>query len=104
MGQDVNELGLSGFMTAPVRPPDLRDQGADRPVAGKPDPAVNEGVVIDLLDKPVYSMGQTDRLLRVSDGTSRRWIDGYESRGKVYDPLIREARTGLRHGDVGGIR
>ena len=81
-------------MTAPVRPADVWAQGADRSAAGKPDPADNGAAVIDLLDKPVYSMGQTDRLLRVSDGTSRRWIDGYESRGKVYEPLIREARTG----------
>ena len=50
--------------------------------------------VINLLDRDVYSMAQADRLLRLTRGTIRRWVDGYDTRGKSYEPLIRDTRTG----------
>ena len=52
------------------------------------------GDVVALLDRDVYGMGQVDRLLGLSRGTAFRWIDGYERRGRRYDPLVRETATG----------
>ena len=50
--------------------------------------------VVSLLDQDMYSMGQADRLLGLSHGTARRWIDGYERQGKRHDPLVRAESTG----------
>lgn len=50
--------------------------------------------VVSLLDQDMYSMGQADRLLGVSHGTARRWIDGYERQGKRHNPLVRAESTG----------
>jgi uncharacterized protein (DUF433 family) len=50
--------------------------------------------VIHLLDRPLYSMSQVDRLLTLPSGTARRWIDGYVRRGRSYDPVIRVEPTG----------
>jgi uncharacterized protein (DUF433 family) len=50
--------------------------------------------VLDLLDRPLYSMSQVDRLLVLPPGTARRWIDGYERRGRFYHPVIRIEPTG----------
>lgn len=47
-----------------------------------------------VLDRPVYSMGQADRLLGVRPGTARRWIDGYMRAGRRYPPVIRLEPTG----------
>jgi uncharacterized protein (DUF433 family) len=50
--------------------------------------------VADLLDRPVYGMGQVDRLLGLLGGTARRWIDGYQRGGKQYPPVVRPEPTG----------
>jgi uncharacterized protein (DUF433 family) len=50
--------------------------------------------VLDLLDRPVYGMGQVDRVLGLNQGTARRWIDGYERAGRRYEPVVRQASTG----------
>ncbi len=52
------------------------------------------GEVTSLLDREVYVMGQVDRLLDLGVGTARRWIDGYERRGRRYEPLVRAESTG----------
>lgn len=52
------------------------------------------GDVVDLLARPVYGVGQVDRILGLRPGTSRRWIDGYSRGGKSYPPVIREQPTG----------
>lgn len=52
------------------------------------------GDVIDLLERPLYGLGQVDRLLGLRGGTARRWIEGYERSGKRYPPVIREQPTG----------
>ena len=49
---------------------------------------------VALLDRDVYGMGQVDRLLGLSRGTASRWIDGYERRGRHYEPLVRVSATG----------
>ncbi|MDQ3730113.1 MAG: DUF433 domain-containing protein [Actinomycetota bacterium] len=46
--------------------------------------------VIDLLERPTYGMPQVDRILGLAGGTARRWIDGYDRKGKHYPPVIRE--------------
>jgi uncharacterized protein (DUF433 family) len=50
--------------------------------------------VIDLLERPIYSLVQVDRLLALHPGTARRWLEGYERRGRTYPPVIRIAPTG----------
>jgi len=51
------------------------------------------GSVSSLLERPVYGMGQVDRILGIRSGTARRWIDGYKRGAKFYAPLIREHQT-----------
>jgi uncharacterized protein (DUF433 family) len=50
--------------------------------------------VVDLLDRPVYGMRQIDRLLGLTPGTARRWIDGYTRGGRSYPPVVRIEPTG----------
>ena len=50
--------------------------------------------VASLLDREVYGAGQVDRLLGLSRGTARRWIDGYERLGTRYQPMVRRQQTG----------
>jgi uncharacterized protein (DUF433 family) len=52
------------------------------------------GDVVDLLSRPVYGVGQVDRILGLRPGTARRWIDGYQRSGKSYPPVVREEPTG----------
>jgi uncharacterized protein (DUF433 family) len=52
------------------------------------------GDVLDLLDRPVYSFGQVDHILRLTPGTARRWIDGYSRGARTYEPVVRIASTG----------
>ena len=52
------------------------------------------GQVTSLLHREVYVMSQVDRLLDLGVGTARRWIDGYERRGRQYEPLVRAETTG----------
>lgn len=52
------------------------------------------GAAVALLERDVYGMGQVDRLLGLSRGTASRWIDGYDRRGRHYEPLVRVTATG----------
>lgn len=47
-----------------------------------------------MLDRPVYNYAETDRLLRLTPGTARRWVDGYERAGRRYPPVVRQEPTG----------
>jgi uncharacterized protein (DUF433 family) len=47
-----------------------------------------------LLDRPVYGFGQVDRILGLSSGTARRWIDGYKRGGREFAPVVRPSRSG----------
>lgn len=49
---------------------------------------------IDLLDRPLYGMGQVDSLLGLTPGTARRWIDGYHRGPRFYQPVVRVEPTG----------
>jgi uncharacterized protein (DUF433 family) len=50
--------------------------------------------IASLLDRPVYTFPEVDRLLGLHSGTSRRWIDGYVREAKYYPPVVREESTG----------
>jgi uncharacterized protein (DUF433 family) len=50
--------------------------------------------VVDLLERRVYDMAQVDRLLGLSGGTAKRWIDGYERGSRTYPPVVRIEPTG----------
>lgn len=52
------------------------------------------GDTISLLDREVYGFGQVDRILELSRGTAKRWIDGYERLGTRYEPVVRPEQTG----------
>jgi uncharacterized protein (DUF433 family)/transposase-like protein len=54
----------------------------------------NVADAIDLLERPIYGVAQVDRLLGLSPGTARRWIDGYRRGGKGYPPVVRVEPTG----------
>jgi hypothetical protein len=51
-------------------------------------------MAISHLEQAVYGMAEADPLLRLRAGTAQRWIDGYERRGRVHAPVVRERRTG----------
>lgn len=53
------------------------------------------GDLVDLLDRPVYWMADVDRVLGLSSGTARRWVDGYSRSGVTYQPIVRESHTGV---------
>ena len=50
-------------------------------------------VMIAVLERPIYGFRQVDALLGLSDGTARRWIDGYEREHRRYVPVIRPKPT-----------
>lgn len=50
--------------------------------------------VVSLLDGPVYGFGQVDRILGLTSGTARRWIDGYKRGGREFAPVVRPSGTG----------
>jgi uncharacterized protein (DUF433 family) len=51
------------------------------------------GDVISMLDRPVYQYAEVDRLLRLTPGTAKRWINGYQRDGRWYEPVIREVTS-----------
>lgn len=79
------------------------DRQADH-VSQVPAMMVHVDNVTDLLNRPVYGMGQVDRVLCLKPGTARRWIDGYERGGRRYEPVVRHTPTGARPGHVGRVR
>ena len=50
--------------------------------------------ISSLLDREIYGVIQVDRILGLSRGTARRWIDGYERLGTLYEPIVRQHQTG----------
>lgn len=51
------------------------------------------GQVVSMLERPVYNYAEVDRLLRLTPGTAKRWIDGYERGKRIYEPVVRQERT-----------
>jgi hypothetical protein len=52
------------------------------------------GIAVAVLDRPLYTVGQAARLLRIPSQTLRRWLDGTTVQGGSYPPVIREEATG----------
>lgn len=48
---------------------------------------------MSLLERPVYTYREVDRLLGLNPDTSKRWINGYRRKGRDYDPIVRETPT-----------
>ena len=48
----------------------------------------------DLLARPLYGVAQVDRLLGLTSGTARRWLEGYRREDRVYPPVIRPRAIG----------
>ncbi|WP_029146227.1 DUF433 domain-containing protein [Microbacterium luticocti] len=51
-------------------------------------------MITSLLDRAIYSYADVDRLVGLHAGTSRRWLEGYERAGRIYQPVLREEPTG----------
>jgi uncharacterized protein (DUF433 family) len=47
-----------------------------------------------LLDRSIYSYADVDRLVGLHSGTAKRWLEGYERAGRVYDPVLRDEPSG----------
>lgn len=47
------------------------------------------GDVVSLLQRPVYTYPQVDRVLGLTDGTALRWLNGYRRKGTSYPPILR---------------
>ncbi|MBM7770136.1 uncharacterized protein (DUF433 family) [Actinokineospora baliensis] len=54
------------------------------------------GDVVPLLDRPVYTYPQVDRLLALSTGTADRWFNGYARRGVAHPPMLRQESSRSR--------
>jgi hypothetical protein len=49
---------------------------------------------VELLNRPMYSVGKAAKLLRMPSQTLRRWLEGTTVKGVAYLPVIREQPTG----------
>jgi uncharacterized protein (DUF433 family) len=52
--------------------------------------------VVSLMERPVYTYPQVDRLLELSEGTSNRWLNGYRRRSVWYEPILRSEPSDTR--------
>lgn len=53
-------------------------------------------MTVSVLDKEMYSEAEAARLLRVPQPTLHYWLEGGQTRGKVYRPVIRSEPRGTR--------
>lgn len=49
-----------------------------------------------MLDRPVYTYREVDRLLGLNQGTAKRWVNGYRHAGRSYPPIVREQPSDTR--------
>lgn len=54
----------------------------------------NGVMTVSLLDRAIYSYADVDRLVGLHAGTARRWLEGYERQGHVYEPVLRPEPSG----------
>jgi uncharacterized protein (DUF433 family) len=52
------------------------------------------GTMSDLLERQLYTVGEAARLLRLPSSKLRRWLEGFTTNGRFYEPVIRPAPTG----------
>jgi hypothetical protein len=50
---------------------------------------------VTILDRPLYSVTEAARLLRIPSASLRRWLEGWDVKGTHYEPVIRPVATGL---------
>ena len=48
------------------------------------------GKIVSLLERPVYTYREVDRLLGLNPDTAKSWINGYRRNGRDYDPIVRD--------------
>jgi hypothetical protein len=53
-------------------------------------------VVVNVLDREVFTEAESARLLRVAQSTLHYWLEGGERRGRSYKPVIRSRGQRLR--------
>jgi uncharacterized protein (DUF433 family)/transposase len=51
--------------------------------------AEHMAVAVSLMERPVYTYPQVDRLLSLTGGTAKRWLNGYRRNRIVYPPILR---------------
>ncbi len=78
------------------------DRQTERGISEPPEPVRRDSMVSTslgggsvsptYLERPVYGFPQVDDVLGLRGGTAKRWIDGYERRGREYPPVVREQR------------
>ncbi|WP_298863463.1 DUF433 domain-containing protein [Microbacterium sp.] len=51
-------------------------------------------MAVSMLDRKIYSFTDVDRLVGLSSGTTRRWLEGHTRAGRFYEPVLREQPTG----------
>lgn len=51
------------------------------------------GKIVSLLERPVYTYREVDRLLGLNPDTAKRWINGYRRNGREYAPIVRDEPT-----------
>lgn len=51
-------------------------------------------MALTTIDRPLYSIGEAARLLRLPSQTLRRWLEGAKVKGVSYKPVIRQQATG----------
>ncbi len=49
-----------------------------------------------MLDRPVYTYREVDRLLGLNQDTAKRWVNGYRRAGRSYPPIVREQPSDTR--------
>ncbi|MGH3802373.1 MAG: DUF433 domain-containing protein [Pseudonocardiaceae bacterium] len=54
------------------------------------------GVIVNVLDREMFSEAEAARLLRLSQSTLNYWLEGGTRRGKTYRPVIRPEARGVR--------
>ncbi|MGH3500139.1 MAG: DUF433 domain-containing protein [Nocardioidaceae bacterium] len=47
-------------------------------------------MAVSLLEREIYSYGDVDRLVGLTPGTAKRWLNGYSRGGADYAPILRE--------------
>jgi hypothetical protein len=111
MAQRHNEMGVTAAVDPACCPFDVGLPAAARPLTARRAPpekasesrrytlgAVCDGVkvtqVTSLPHRPIYTYPQVDRLLGVTSGTARRWVNGYQRGRRAYEPIIRWTSDG----------
>lgn len=51
-------------------------------------------MTISILDRPVTTIGEAARQLRIPRATLRNWLEGADRQGRRYEPVLRETPTG----------